>query len=99
MAGHLTIIVWTGGGAFAYKNCQQGQAFDQFFQMPGGGGMLADGIDSHIISISFETDSLPYPGRGKDNDAKIGDFSSNFIAAQMLTRIWRQCHLSCCHGN
>ena len=43
--------------------------------------MLADGIDSHIISISFETDSLPYPGRGKDNDAKIGDFSSNFIAA------------------
>ena len=50
-AGHLTIIVGTGGGAFANKNCPQGQAFEQFFQMPGvypGGGMLAAGIDSYI---------------------------------------------------
>ena len=44
-----------GGGAFANKNCPQGQAFEQFFQMPGvypgvcpGGGMLAAGVDSHI---------------------------------------------------
>ena len=34
-AGHLAIIVGTGGGAFANKNCPQGRAFDQFFQMPG----------------------------------------------------------------
>ena len=34
-AGHLTIIVGTGGGAFANKNCPQGRAFEQFFQMPG----------------------------------------------------------------
>ena len=34
-AGHLTIIVGTGGGAFANKNCPLGRAFDQFFQMPG----------------------------------------------------------------
>ena len=33
--GHSTIIVGTGGGAFANKNCSQGWAFDQFFQMPG----------------------------------------------------------------
>ena len=46
-AGHLTIIVGTGGagggGAFANKNCPQGRAFEQFFQMPGGfsrGGCL-----------------------------------------------------------
>ena len=41
-----------GGGAFANKNCPQGRAFDQFFQMPQGfarGGMLAAGIDSHIF--------------------------------------------------
>ena len=45
-----------GGRAFANKNCPQGRAFDQFFQMLGvfpgvygGGGMLAAGIDSHII--------------------------------------------------
>ena len=50
----MTIIVGTGGGAFANKNCPQGQAFEQFFQMPGvcpgvcPGGMLAAGIDSHI---------------------------------------------------
>ena len=30
-AGHLTIIVGTRGGAFANKNCPQGQAFDFFF--------------------------------------------------------------------
>ena len=50
-AGHLTIIVGTGGGAFANKNCPQGRAFEQFFQMPGvcpGEGMFAAGIDSHI---------------------------------------------------
>ena len=43
----MTIIVGTGGGAFANKNCPQGRVFEQFFQMPGG-GMLAAGIDSHI---------------------------------------------------
>ena len=50
-AGHLTIIVGTRGGAFANKNCPQGQAFDFFFQVPGvcPGAMLAAGIDSHII--------------------------------------------------
>ena len=52
-AGHLTIIVGTGGGAFANKNCPQDRAFEHFFQMPGGlpGGMLAAGIDSHIMPI------------------------------------------------
>ena len=51
-AGHLTIIVGTGGGAFANKNCPQCRAFEQFFQMPGGlpgGGVLAAGIYSHVI--------------------------------------------------
>ena len=33
--GHLTIIVGTGGGTFANKNCPQDRAFEQFFQMPG----------------------------------------------------------------
>ena len=53
-AGHLTIIVGTGGGAFDNKNCPQDRAFEQFFQMPRvcpgvcPGGMLAAGIDSHI---------------------------------------------------
>ena len=52
-AGHLTIIEGTGSGAFANKNCPQGRAFDQFFQMPGVAGreMLAAGIDSHITFI------------------------------------------------
>ena len=53
-AGHLTTTEGTGDRAFANKNCPQGWAFEQFFQMPGvcgggGGGMLAAGIDSHII--------------------------------------------------
>ena len=34
-AGHLTTIVGTGGGAFANKNCPQGRAFVQLFQIPG----------------------------------------------------------------
>ena len=46
-AGHLTTTEGTGGGASANKNCPQGRAFEQFFQMlrvcPG--GMLAAGID------------------------------------------------------
>ena len=56
-ARYLTIIVGTGSGALDNKNYRQGRAFDQFFQLPGvclgvcrgGGGMLALGIDSHII--------------------------------------------------
>ena len=54
-AGHLTTTEGTGGGAFANKNCPESRAFEQFFQMPGvcpgfaRGGMLAAGIDSHII--------------------------------------------------
>ena len=52
-AGYLTIIVGMAGRAFANKNCPQGQAFDQFFQIPGVArrftrGMLVAGIDSHI---------------------------------------------------
>ena len=49
-AGHLTIIVRTWDGALADKNCPQGRAFEQFFQMPGyaRGWMLAAGIDSYI---------------------------------------------------
>ena len=60
-AGHLTTTEGTGGRAFANKNCQQGWAFEIFFQMlgvcpgyaPGGlpGGMLAAEIDSHISKI------------------------------------------------
>ena len=46
-AGHLTTTEGTRGGAFANKNCSQGRAFEQFFQMPGE-GVLAAGIDSHI---------------------------------------------------
>ena len=35
-AGHLTIIVGTGRGVFANKNCPQGRAFDSnFFKGPG----------------------------------------------------------------
>ena len=34
-AGHLTTTKGTGGEAFANKNCPQGWAFEQFFQMPG----------------------------------------------------------------
>ena len=30
-AGHLTIMVGPGVGAFANKNCLQGRAFDHFF--------------------------------------------------------------------
>ena len=41
-AGHLTIVVGTGGGAFAKKNYPQGRAFANFFQVlgvcTGGGG-------------------------------------------------------------
>ena len=58
-AGHLTIIVGTGGGAFVDKKCPQGRTFEQFFQMPGyarglaqGGGVLAGGNDSHIILVT-----------------------------------------------
>ena len=54
-AGHLTTTEGTGDGAFANKNCPQGRAFEQLFQLPGyargfaRGGKLAAGIDSHII--------------------------------------------------
>ena len=51
---HLAIIVGTGGGAFANKNCPQGRAFDEFFSsargLPGG-GILVAGIDSHITNM------------------------------------------------
>ena len=55
-AGHLTIIVGTGDVAFGNKNCLQGRAFDHFFKCQGlaqdlPGGMLAAGIDSHIIPL------------------------------------------------
>ena len=53
-AGLLTNTEGMGGGAFANKNCPQGWASEQFFQMPGvcpgRGGMLAAGIDSHITA-------------------------------------------------
>ena len=51
-AGHLTTTEGTGDGAFANKNCPQGRAFEQSNArgMPGG-GMLAAGIDSHIMTI------------------------------------------------
>ena len=50
-AGHLTIIVGTGGGAFVSKNCSPGRAFDHFFQMPGHcpGGMLAAGMTRTLL--------------------------------------------------
>ena len=55
-AGHLAIIVGTGGGAFANENCRLGQAFDHFINCPGIclGGMLAPGIESHIIIILYQ---------------------------------------------
>ena len=48
--GHLTIIVGTGGWAFANKNCPQSRAFHNFFKCPGfaGGEVIAAGIGSHI---------------------------------------------------
>ena len=49
--GHLTIIVGTGGRAFANKKYPQGWAFFSNARgLPGGlpGGKLAAGIDSHI---------------------------------------------------
>ena len=60
-AGHLTTTEGTGDGAFANKNCPQGWAFEQFFQMPGvfpgvcPGGMLAAGTDSHISFVAKRT--------------------------------------------
>ena len=60
-AGHLTTTEGTGDGVFANKNCRQGRAFEQFFQMPGicpgvcPGGMLAAGTDSHIRRSSNTT--------------------------------------------
>ena len=52
-AGHLTIIVGTGGRAFIKKYCPQGRVFDKFFKCPGfargfARGMLAAGIDSQL---------------------------------------------------
>ena len=45
-SGHLPLIVATGGGAFANEIFLLGQAFDQFFRMPGCcPGVLAAGID------------------------------------------------------
>ena len=57
-AGHLNTTEGTGDGAFANKNCPQGRAFEIFSNargMPGGlsEGMLAAGIDSHIIQQYF----------------------------------------------
>ena len=66
-AGHLTIIVGTGGGVFANKNCPEGRAIGNFFQVPGvcpgvcREGMLAAGIDLHISHV-IET-SLQQPCR------------------------------------
>ena len=34
-AGHLMTTEGTGSGAFGNKNCPQGRAFEQFFQMLG----------------------------------------------------------------
>ena len=50
-AGHSTVIVGTGSGAFANKSCPQGRAFDHARGLPG--EMLAAGIDSHITTIIF----------------------------------------------
>ena len=52
-AGHLITTEGTGDGTFAGKNSPQGWAghLNNFFKCPGvcPGGMLAAGIDSHII--------------------------------------------------
>ena len=53
-AGYLTTTEGTGGGAFTNKNCPQGRAFEQFFQISGG-GMLAAGIDSHYLCANLCT--------------------------------------------
>ena len=54
----IILLGWTGGGgtaygAFANKNWALGQSFDRFL-LPGGlpGGMLAAGIDLHILIYS-----------------------------------------------
>ena len=53
----MTTTEGTGGEAFANKNCLQGRAFEQFFQIPGvcpgvcPGRMLAAENDSHIICV------------------------------------------------
>ena len=49
-SGHLTTTEGTGGGAFANKNCSW-TIFSNARGMLGGlpGGILAAGIDSHII--------------------------------------------------
>ena len=49
-AGHLTVIVGMGGGAFAIESYPQDRAFDQIFASVRGlpGRILAAGIDSHI---------------------------------------------------
>ena len=58
-AGHLTILVGTGGGVFSNKNCPQGRTFDHLFQLPGVWpgvcirGKLAAGIDSHFKFWAF----------------------------------------------
>ena len=51
-ARHLTIIVGTGGGAFANKNCPQCWAFDHFFKCPGFAREECPRLeDSHIIPL------------------------------------------------
>ena len=50
-AGHLTVIVGMGTGAFANESCLLGQAFDKCFSNAwgkGGGEMLVAGTDLHI---------------------------------------------------
>ena len=46
----MTVMVGTGGGAFANESCLQDWKFDQFFSNAQGlpGGMLVAGTDSHI---------------------------------------------------
>ena len=57
-AGHLTTTEGTGGRAFANKNCLQGWAFEQFFQMPRvclGGGCSRLELTHKIADYSLQS--------------------------------------------
>ena len=62
-AGHLTIIVGTGGaGHLPTKIARRAGHLNNFFKCPGvfPGGMLAAGIDSHISYMFFILRDSPF---------------------------------------
>ena len=79
----MTIIIGTAGRAFANKNCQQGQAFDQFFQMPGvcpGEGCSRLELTCTLFFFFFK----------KTNEIKIDSFSKKKVMKLNLKELIRE---------